>query len=237
MNKSIIGGVLVLWLSLQSMAEGAAPQQSLEAIEQAVVDHVQKQHSESATVSVQSLDSRLRLPMCDSSLSTNWSSGSATTGRVTVQVGCETGPSWRIHVQATVTREQSIWVVSRPMRRNEVLTREKLEQLAMVIGDTATRRRATQEPVEDLSPYLGQEFTRAVAAGEPLDASMLTPRKLVLKNESVLLQSIRPGLTLHARGISMDSGALDERIPVRNVGSGKIVDAIITGRGVVSVLR
>lgn len=237
MNKQVSGCFVVVALMVLPVPMVLAEQQSLPTIEAAVEGFIQTHHESSATVKVKALDSRLRLPLCDVPLSADWSPGSGTIGRVTVHVACDSDVSWRIHVQATVTREELVWVLSRRVKRGDVLDTEMLEQRTVVLGDGGRRRGRATDPVSDTGPVLGFEFSRAVSAGEPLSEQMLAPRKLVMKGETVLLRYQEPGLDLQTQGVAIADGANDERIQVRNEASGKLVEAIVAGRGVVDALH
>jgi flagella basal body P-ring formation protein FlgA len=237
MNRRISECFVISALMALPVQMVMAEQQPLPTIEAAVEGFIQTHHESTASIKVKALDSRLRLPLCDTPLSADWSPGSGTIGRVTVHVACDSDVSWRIHVQATVTREETIWVLSRRVKRGDVLDAEMLEQRTVVLGDSGRRRGRAADPVSDTGPVLGFEFSRAVSAGEPLSEQMLTPRKLVMKGETVLLRYQEPGLDLQTQGIAIADGASDERIQVRNQASGKLVEAIVAGRGVVDALR
>lgn len=224
------------WLISTGLHAGSDAE-SLASIEQSAIEHIRSELPPDARVTLEPLDQRLRLPACEERLSTVWSPGSRKSGRVTVQVSCESTNRWRIHVQATVMHELEIWVVSRHIGRGEFLSRNMLKQKRVLMGDPSSTRRLAADPVTDYVAVEGFEFTRTARAGEPLDASMLRPRKLILKGERVVLNNSRPGLTLTARGTSMGDASMGERIQIRNDASAKIIDAVVTGRGVAEALN
>ncbi|MEE9320425.1 MAG: flagellar basal body P-ring formation chaperone FlgA [Granulosicoccus sp.] len=237
MNKRNPGRFTIIFLMALPVQTVLAVQQPLPTIEAAVERFVQTHHEDTAVVKVKALDNRLRLPLCDTPLSADWSPGSGTIGRVTVHIACDSDVSWRIHVQATITREGKVWVLSRRVQRGDILVAEMLEQRTVVLGDGGRRRGRTIDPVSDTGSVLGFEFSRAVSAGEPLSGKMLSPRKLVMKGETVLLRYQAPGLDLQTQGVAIADGAHDEQIKVRNQASGKLVEAIVASRGVVDVLH
>lgn len=246
MNKPIDGSngwlsalfCCLLMMSTLVKADTPAPQ-SLEAIDQAVRDFVlsEQPSGSGVQVDVKPLDKRLRLANCGSPLNTYWSPGSRSIGRVTVQVECAGPKPWRVHVQSTVTMEGQVWVLSRSVRRGELLDKDVLVQQAVTLGANNAAFTSLGAPIIDLEPWIGYSFSQRVAAGKVLNERMLKPANLVRKGEAVLIRIESAGLKLQTKGVALKDAAAGKPVQVKNSMSGKVIDAVVIGKGVVAVLN
>jgi len=212
--------------------------QTLEEIENAVRDFAIEQQPDKNQVSVdvRALDKRLRLAECLGGLQTQWSAGSRTMGRVTVQVKCDSPVSWRVHVQATITIEGYVWSLENGAQRGDILSKSMLTKRKVVLGANNPAYASMGQPIVDIDKWLGYTFSQRVSAGKILDDRMLKRANLVNKGEKVLIRHQAAGLQLQTFGTALKGAASDQRIQVRNNSSGKIVEAVVVARGLVDVL-
>lgn len=229
---------LALWNVGQARSEGPETQSLLD-IEGSVKEFVMARQTagEGVQVEVKPLDSRLRLAACESPLEASWSPGSRTLGRVTVQVRCATPKPWRVHVQSTVTLEGHVWALARGVQRGALLQRDLLVRKEVKLGAGNAALTSYGDPVMDIEPWLGYSFTQRVGPGKVLSERMLRPASLVKKGEAVLIRHESVGLSLQTKGVSLDESSRGGRIRVRNIASGKIIDATVISKGVVAVLN
>ncbi len=235
-----LSGVLYFLLILAQPASAVTVEpQSLETISQAVHDFVMAEQSsgDDVQVSVKSLDKRLRLARCSHPLDAYWSPGSRSIGRVTVQVECRAPKPWRVHVQATVTLEGYVWVLSRGVQRGETLDPDVLVRQAIKLGANNAAFTSLGSPVTDLKPWLGYSFSQRVNAGKVLNERMLKPAQLVHKGEAVLIRIESAGLKLQTKGVALKDAAAGKHVQVRNSTSGKVINAVVVSKGVVAVLN
>lgn len=239
-RKSIYPGIFCCLCSIPVSLYGAtAEPQSLEEISQAVRDFViSEQPADSGVqVDVKALDRRLRLTRCDSPLNTFWSPGSRSVGRVTVQVECDGPKPWRVHVQSSVTLEGEVWVLSRSVQRGELLDRDVLARQSVKLGANNAAFTSLGAPIADLTPWIGYSFSQRVRAGKVLNERMLKPANVVKKGEPVLIRIESAGLKLQTKGVALKDAAVGKSIQVKNSMSGKVIDAVVVGKGVVAVLN
>jgi len=213
--------------------------QSLSHIEQAVSTFVLEEQpsQDNVNVEVRSLDKRLRLAHCDTDLQAQWSAGSRTLGRVTVQVSCAEPTAWRVHVQATVTLDGYVWALDQGAQRGDVLSKAMLAKQKIKLGANNAALLASGNPIVDVEPWLGYTFSQRISAGKVLTDRMLKRANLVNKGEKVLIRHRATGLQLQTFGTALKGAATDQRIQVRNNSSGKIVEAVVVARGVVDILH
>lgn len=209
------------------------PRQSLDAITDRATAFLRDRHDDDPTLAIDggALDARLRLAPCASPLDAALAPGSGDVGRVSVQVRCPGTPGWRVHLSFEVSRERRVWTFVRAARRGEILGPELLERTTVTLGRGESRVARGGPPVETLEPWLGQELARDVPAGRPLVPNLLAPRRLVERGAEVRLRVGGAGLAIETLGVALDDAALDERVAVRNRDSGRVVEAIVTGRG------
>ncbi|WP_157735851.1 flagellar basal body P-ring formation chaperone FlgA [Granulosicoccus antarcticus] len=213
--------------------------QSLDAIAHAVREFVtaEQTSTDGVQVEVKALDNRLRLAQCDAPLDTYWSPGSRSIGRVTVQVECASPKPWRVHVQSTVTQEGYVWVLSRGVQRGDLLDPDLLVKQIVKLGASNAALNSLGTPILDVKPWLGYAFSQRVGAGKMLNERMLKPANLIKKGDAVLIRIESAGLKLQTKGVALKDAAAGKFVQVRNIASGRVVDAVALRKGVVVVLN
>jgi len=83
----------------------------------------------------------------------------------------------------------------------------------------------------------GASATRSLSAGDLLRAADLKETPVVFSGDEVELQVIRGQVVVAVRGLARQDGALGQTIPVRNELTGRLVNARITGPGLVQWRR
>lgn len=228
---------LVALLFSQSLV--FANTQQLTTIEHAAVEFIKQHHSADAVLNVNlhRLDTRLKLSRCDNDLMVNWSPGSRQVGRTTVSVACASPKPWRIFVRATVEKELLAWVLNKPVRKGEVLSRQMISQQSIMLGNSSLLSQPHGLPISEVEPWIGQVFARAVQAGRILTDQALQLPDLVTKGDSVLITYNTSQLAIKTKGVALESGSLDQKVSVKNTMSNKVFDAIVVGRSNVSISR
>jgi flagella basal body P-ring formation protein FlgA len=91
------------------------------------------------------------------------------------------------------------------------------------------------QPIEDAGALAGMRVRRSVHAGEIICTNLLEAVPPVARGEEVTLRYTGRSFTLTARAVAQADGLLGKRVTVRNVGSGDVLIATVTGKGEVSV--
>lgn len=213
--------------------------QDLATIEHVAVNFIKQQHPADAilNVNLQRLDKRLKLSTCDTDLMVNWSPGSRLVGRTTVSVACSSPKPWRIFVRATVEKELLTWVLNKPVRKGEVLSRQLVTQQSIMLGNSALFAQPGGMPISEIEPWIGQVFVRAIQAGRVLTDQSLQLPFLVTKGDPVSITYNSAQLAIKTKGVALESGSLEQKISVKNTVSNKVFDAIVVGRSNVSISR
>ncbi len=180
-------------------------------------------------VEVGVIDPRLRLARCGEPLKMFYSPGGARSGNTTVGVRC-LGPSpWLIYVPARVKLYRDVVVTTRAVPRNVLLGNQhiRLEQRD-VSGLTAGY-------LESPSKALGRVARRPLAIGMIIDPSALENRRLVRRGERVTILANAGRLAVQMKGKALMDGASGDRVRVKNLSSGRIVEGTVSAAGVIYV--
>lgn len=177
-------------------------------------------------ISVGRLDGRLRLPACQAPLETELPPGSRPLGAVAVGVRCTT-PGWSLFVPArvTVSRPVVIMAVSRP--RGATLS---AADLATEVRDLSTLPAGY---LTDPAELVGMQLRRPLQARAVLLPSVAAPPELVRRGERVTLQAAGGAIAVQVEGEALRSGALGERVQVRNLATRRVVEGTVSGEGLV----
>ncbi len=148
-------------------------------------------------------------------------------GQLKRSVECQSDSPWRILI--TIRSQISLPVLVAA----EKLNREKTLNSADVRLDIRTVRN-TEGFFTQIKDIAGFKIRRQLRQGE-----MLTPRHveaipLIIRDEQVLIIAQGNNFRTTTKGIALESGRLGQQVPIRNIKSGKIIYAEITGKGLVN---
>ena len=236
MKKLFFRPVCAFAFCLLDLSLAFAGQQATKDIEASTEQFLRDQVSAIGSIEIKPLDSRLRLPACANPLSHDWANGSGTVGRVTILAICNSPQPWRVHVQARLTQMQDVWVVKQPALRGDILTKQMVESAKVELGTQKNRVVQNDFPIVDVDEILGYEFVRNTNSGRVLTQNMLKPNALITKGEQVVLRYSSTALELQTNVVAITSGALGDRIQVKNPSSGKVFDARVTSSGVAEAI-
>jgi flagellar basal body P-ring formation protein FlgA len=120
-------------------------------------------------------------------------------------------------------------VAARDLRPGEALTGDAIveteEALARIPANT----------VRDRAALAGQTPRQPLQAGRPIAAASLRTKPAIEKNQAVTLRFSAGGLELTVQGQAQADAALGEPVPVLNIRSKKIVDAVAAGPGLAEI--
>jgi len=174
-------------------------------------------------------DPRLRLPRCPTPLAARASAGYPRGARLSIAVSCAE-PSWQVYVAVNLHALAGVVVAARPLAaRTDVAS-----------GDITIKEHdiADLPPgyVTDPAAVIGRTLLRPLALGEPVQGNQLQAQTLIERGQLVTLYWQAAGLRVSARGEARSAAAADDRIRVRNLSSGRDVEGIVRGDGLVEVL-
>lgn len=176
------------------------------------------------------LDTRLRLATCQVPLRASVATYAAAASRMTVQVRCPQAGGWSMRVPLQMKLFRKVLVTNRPLLRGDGLRR----------GDLHVEERDVTRLgygyLTDMQQATGRALARSLPAGSVLTPGALGGRRMISAGDHVQLVAKMSGIEVRATGTALGSGDNGARLRVRNDSSGKIVNAMVSGPGVVLAL-
>ncbi len=204
----------------------------LDAVHKAVSEFLYSSNGSVASpdhVEVGVIDSRLRLARCDRPLKLFFSAGGATSGNTTVGVRCLGRSPWLIYVPARVKVYRDVVVTTRAVPRNTVVGNQDIElEQRDVSGLTAGY-------LEAPAKALGRVARRPMPIGAIIEPSALQNRRLVRRGERVTILANAGRLAVQMKGKALMDGASGDRVRVKNLSSGRVVEGTVTKNGAIRV--
>lgn len=220
-------GLLAITLLALPAASAASQQhQSLESIRKAVYSFVGEQHAALDTdfeLEIGRLDPRLRLVACEFPLSTFAPHPSARPGHMTVGVRCDGQRPWTLYVPVRVHSYLEVLTVGGTIPRGRVLQDDDLRPMRKSLA-TLPHGYFT-----DPAAVVGMETRRALRAGEILAPNAVAEPQMVSRGQEVWLTAATGGISVSAKAEALQDGARGARIQVRNLSSGRVVEAEVVG--------
>jgi len=214
-------------------AAGSAPRQNVEAVREAIRAFAREHDfgtSEQAHVVVGHIDPRLRLRQCETPLQVSFNSQQRrSSARAFVAVRCAAPAPWSIYVPIDLQLFGEVAVSRRPLPRGAVLDSADLQlvrrNLANLPGGYFT----------DLDELVGMQLRRPLANNAVLSPNGVVPPKVVRRGERVALLIDTGAISVRMRGTALADAARGQRVAVRNASSGRVVEGIAQGPGVVTL--
>ena len=180
-------------------------------------------------ISVFPLDSQLRLPECAEPLEAFKADDLIKAGRMSIGVRCNAGKKWSIFTSAVIKAYETVIVLSRPVRRGEIITRQHLaiekRDVSKLKGDFITHT----EQVEN------KQAAHNTQAGTILGSRSFVEPRLIKRGDKIIINSIQPAFAIRMNGVAMMDGTKGQLIRVKNENSGRIINATVIEPGLVSV--
>ncbi|MEM9604228.1 MAG: flagellar basal body P-ring formation chaperone FlgA [Pseudomonadota bacterium] len=179
---------------------------------------------------IKPLDRRLRLKPCDAALTADFRDARRTEGSTHVEVRCDDSVApWRLHVSVVVR----VWVdavaATSPIARGATVTAADLQ---LVKSERARLYQGYFERVEDV---VGLSTAMPLRNNQILNARHLRAPFLVNKGQRVTILARGGQIEIRAQGQALDNASQGQRVTVRNLTSGRVVDGVAVKRGTVQV--
>jgi flagellar basal body P-ring formation protein FlgA len=229
----IKNSLAILALCLVFFTPGYAEQkfQPLDSIYGLVKETIARNMDASAEyeISVLPLDSQLKLPECTEPLETFNTGGLIKAGRTSLGVRCNAGKKWSIFASVVIKAYETVIVLSRPVQRGEIITRQHLasekRDVSKLRGDFITQA----EQVEN------KQATHSAPAGAVLGSRSFVEPQIIKRGDKIIISSMQPAFNIRMNGVAMMDGTKGQSIRIKNENSGRIINAIVIEPGLVSV--
>lgn len=232
-GRLAIIGWLTLTLMLASPVLEAA--HSLEDIAQTARQFIEEtqpvtsQGQARREIDIRPLDPRLQLAECDRPLTAFTPGNMQRGGLFTIGIRCEGSSPWKIYVSGRVRLFQSVAVLARPLPKDAPIQPYDIEFREQ---DVSSLTKGYFTRAEELA---GMTARRALTQGEVLTPTQLQAPTAVNKGQKVMIRAQGAAFDIVMTGEALRDGSIGERIQVRNLSSGRIVEALVQAPGEVLV--
>ncbi|MBL4574092.1 MAG: flagellar basal body P-ring formation protein FlgA [Gammaproteobacteria bacterium] len=214
-------------------SSNAAEVQTLDSIRLKAEDHALAQidHNQfkNSTATANSLDARLQLKKCNIPIEAFSTGAMNNTSRMTVGVRCSGLNPWTLYVPVTVAALVDVVISSRALTRGALLNAEDLEIQQLPLNKLPIGY------LSDPSQVTNFELIRPLRVGTPITLSAVRPRNIVQQGQEVIIKAQIAGLQVRMTGKALKNGQSGDIIPVRNLRSGRTVEATILNENTVRV--
>ena len=144
-------------------------------------------------------------------------------GNLKRSVSCEdiTSP-WRINITIKSSITLPVVVATHTIDRNETISPSHLK--------TEKRTISRQNDFYTLtSQAIGLEATRRIRAGQIIGQTNLSSPALIEKGNQVIIIAQKEGFSASTKGVALEQGKKGQQINIKNIRSGKVIRAVVTG--------
>lgn len=230
--------LVVLGLTILAQMAYAQQYQDISALRSQVNEHVSQKYisqygkeifKNDIEISVSRVDPRLKLSNCAENIELTLIQPKYSNNNMTVKARCSKGKQWTIYVPVTANIFESVIVASRNIERG----------IPLSDADFTTQRVDVSEMrmgyIKSIDRLAGKELKRPLNIGDPIRLSNLLDSNVIRRGDSVLVEAKLTSLIVTAPGIALSAGYVGQQIKVRNTKSDRVVDALVSGPGKVTV--
>ncbi|MDX1300011.1 MAG: flagellar basal body P-ring formation chaperone FlgA [Pseudomonas sp.] len=231
---AVVPALLALCHSTLATANATRPEQLIGAgevfLEQAVSDYLKRSNIAGRhEIEINRLDPRLRLPLCGQPLTTTLESPAEPIGRVTLRVRCDGDAPWTVFVPGQVRLYREVVIVSRPLKRNNLVTDMDILLAERDVG------LLNQGYLTALQQAIGKKLTRPLQPDQVLAPSHVQIAEAIRKGDQVVISARSGGISVRMPGEALSDGTVGRQISVRNQRSNRVIRARVVGPGQVEV--
>ena len=232
---NIFGATALISMGLVSIASATSNFENLQDHQQiidqtvAFIEQELQLDSADATVSVKSLDQRLRLHQCSQPLQAFWPPGAQKIGHTSIGIRCRDNKPWKIFVGAHIQKFTDVWITTTAIERGTILEDQHVKLERRDISKSIRHYFASEE-----SP-IGLITKRPLRAGDTLQMSAVAKQKLVKRGDRVNVVGRKNGLEIRTVATALSDGASGDRIRVRSLTTKKELEGILRQNSTVYV--
>ena len=223
--------IAVLLCSAAGAAESALVQ-SVESIAAAAREFASKhglQTGARRTIEVGALDTRLRLAACAEPLHASAAPGMRSNLRMTVEVRCSSPGGWRLFVPVKIKAFDKAVVATRALPRGHVLT---AADVSLIESDVSS---LPPGYAQDPAAMVGRRVARPMTAGAVLATGAFAIDPTVRRGQAVTLLARAGNVSVRASGVAVTAGGLQERIKIKNLSSGRVIEGVVRSDSLVEI--
>jgi len=224
-------GFLILLLGWGSACVASPLSQQFETkVRQEVSRYLAGKHLQATRVDIQAkLPKGLDKAVCDDMRLTRPRAERPPIGRVHYKVTCAEPNRWSGKALALVDVYARVVTASRVIDRGEVINPRMLNLSEARLAELRNGYEISNERL------VGKRAKRRIREGQVMLTQFLDAPLLVSKGSHVTLKVVGGGFAVSTRAEALESGALGERVMVRNLSSDQQVEAVVVGHDTVEI--
>ena len=202
-------------------------------IEAVAVEFLEKRIGKSAkrtSVEAAKLDPRHHLAYCPDAMQAFLRRGTEIKARTIVGVRCTGNKPWKVYLSVNVFVTAPVLVAKTTLPKGHVITAQDL----MVQERDVSR--LVRGYVSDLQQAIGQRLKSQLIAGKILQPALLAANITIRRGQTVTLTAANGSFNISVTGTALTDGSLQQRIQVRNLSSGRVIEGIVRSREHVEIL-
>ena len=149
---------------------------------------------------------------------------------MTVGVRCKSGTAWKVFVPVRSRMIGQVLIARHTLQRGQAISADDV-----VLADHDLDR-LPYGYLTSPSDLAGQQLRRPVAAGAVIIPPMLGRSSTVRRGQSVTLFADQAGIQIQMAGKALADAALQQRVRVENLSSGRVVEGIVRSAERVEIL-
>lgn len=228
---AIGGSLFAAWTACGAAQPPRSRVEPVAAIRAAAAAFVRSQlpAKEVARIHAGSLDNRLRLARCATTLRVETLAGTESMANSTISVSCTRPVHWRVFVPVTVVRRVPVLILRHAVAGGSHLTAADVRVKVREINGFSAPF------LGSASQLLGRSTDRTLPAGTSLTADMFTVDPVIDRGQDVTLVAQADGLIVRAAGRALDDAHRGQRLRVENLSSHKVVQGVAESSRIVEV--
>jgi flagellar basal body P-ring formation protein FlgA len=160
---------------------------------------------------------------CQKPLVLNTKDAGQLTSRISVQVSCAN--AWSIYVPVDLAIFRPVVIAVKPLAPGSTIDDDDVQlaetDITQLFGQYLTQ----------LNDVIGMSAKRAIAAGRPMLSQQLAPPLYVRRGDSVVINAESSAISIKTTGVALTDGRRGEQIRIKNPGSTRVINALVTGPG------
>ena len=234
-NTTVIRQLLAAVLCLASLSSEAANYHSLDDIRLSSERFLRSElginaDNENIQVKAATMDYRLRLTQCKTSLKHSLPQGHRLQGRIAVGARCtDASHRWSIFVPVTITQFANVIVTTETVSQGESLKANqiKLERRSLNFLQNGY--------LKSIKQALGQRLKTTLAKGQVVKPNQLNRPYDIKQGQNVNLLAKSDLISVRIKGKALSNARIGDRIRVKNISTNKIVEGTVTYNGFVEI--
>lgn len=175
------------------------------------------------------IDTRLRLHRCSTQLNVYFASDARGPGRTFLGVECDSDKPWNIYVSANIDMFANVLVSNKSLLRGQIVTSGDVSLETRKLSGLRTGYFVDLQQLENM------QVARTVRRGQVITPALLKPQFLVKRGQQVMLLARAGGIKVRMKGHALADATLNSRVRVKNDSSGRVVEGVVTNRGIVEI--